>query len=418
MTRCVVVGAGAREHALAWALSQSFDVVVAPGNDGMAAHGLRCVSDPPEEIAAELYVIGPEAPLVDGLADRLRARGALVFGPGADGAQLEGSKAYLKEFLAEYNVPTADFAICRDEARAAAFLARQRPPYVVKTDGLAAGKGVLVTSSLDAALADVHDKLSGAAFGAAGSTVIVEEGLPGVECSLMVLCDGTRARALVGAQDFKRALDGDRGANTGGMGAFAPFALMNDELRERVLDEMIEPTLRGLRVRGIDYRGVLYAGLMVTDESVQLLEYNVRFGDPETEVLAPLYGAELGPLLEAAARGALPERVADVSGAAVTVVLASRGYPESSRAGDLITGLAPDGQLATPVEGVTLYHAGTKRRPDGTFETAGGRVLAVTAVATTLADARARAYRAAETVTFSGQVWRRDIAAVAAEGAP
>jgi len=415
VTRAVVVGAGAREHALAWGLARSAEVVVTPGNAGIAAHGLSCVDTPATELDADLFVVGPEQPLVEGLADELRAQGKCVVGPGAAGARLEGSKAYMKEFLRAAGVPTARFGVFSDRGEAASFLATLSPPYVIKTDGLAAGKGVLVTTDADAALADVADKLSGTAFGAAGTTIVVEEGLCGEECSLLVLCDGTSTRAFVPAQDFKRVGDADTGANTGGMGAYAPMALARGTLDE-VLERIVAPTLAELRARGVDYRGVLYAGLMVTREGPQLLEYNVRFGDPEAESIVPLYAERLLDLLSATAEGRLGEVSAEATGSAVTVVLASRGYPERPVAGDVIGGLGEDGQLESAREGVTIFHAGTSRDARGRFMTAGGRVLAVTAVADSLEEARRRCYDAVSLVKFSGMVVRRDIARAAVEG--
>jgi phosphoribosylamine--glycine ligase len=410
VSRVVVVGSGAREHALAWGLSQSAQVVVTPGNAGIAAHGITCVRTPPEDLEADLFVIGPEQPLVEGLADRLRAQGKIVVGPGSDGARLEGSKAFMKEFLDAAGVPTARFGVFSGEAEAIAFLATMEAPYVVKTDGLAAGKGVLVTDDFNRACADVRDKLSGAAFGDAGTTVIVEEGLDGEECSLLVLCDGATAVPLAPAQDFKRVGDADQGANTGGMGAYAPMLAMTPEHVERVMREIVAPTLKELAKRGIDFRGVLYAGVMLTSKGPKLLEYNVRFGDPETEVLVPLYGGSLFDLLVRVGGGRLEATPAPTKDFAVTVVLASHGYPQNPRSGDLISGLGVDGQLAEPVEGVTIFHAGSKRNENGSFVTVGGRVLAVTGVGPTLGLARERAYQGAALVTFEGRVMRTDIA--------
>ncbi len=411
MKRAVVVGAGAREHALAWGLSKTAQVTVTPGNDGMRAAGIFCSSASPLDLTADLFVIGPETPLVAGLADRLRAQGKVVFGPNEDGARLEGSKAYMKDVLASANVPTADFGTFDDVDEALSLLRRFSPPYVVKTDGLAAGKGVLVTTSLADAEADVRAKLSGLAFGDAGSRVVIEEGLAGEECSLLVLCDGERAVPLVPAQDFKRVGDGDTGPNTGGMGAFAPLGVMDTASVEVVMRTIVEPTMRELRRQGIDYRGVLYAGLMLTEQGPKLLEYNVRFGDPETQVIVPLFADDMFEVLFAAARGSLTAAPRFVTDAAITVVLAADGYPHSPRTGDVIEGLGADGQLATPHEGVTVFHAGTRRNESGHFVTAGGRVLAITAVASTLDEARTRAYAAAQTVTFAGRVMRSDIAA-------
>ena len=411
MTRCVVVGGGAREHALAWGLSRHAEVVVTPGNAGIAAHGIACTPTPAVELDADLVVIGPEQPLVEGLADELRARGVAVVGPGAAGARLEGSKAYLKEFLVAAGVPTAAHGTFHDLASAAAHLRASAPPYVIKTDGLAAGKGVLVTDDLAVALDDARAKLSGSAFGAAGSTVVIEEGLLGEECSLHFLCAGGRARLLAPAQDFKRVGDGDRGPNTGGMGAYAPMTSLSTDQLSEVRELMIEPTLAELARRGIDYRGVLYAGVMLTARGVRLLEYNVRFGDPEAEVLVPTIGADLLELLGDVARGHVTSDAVPVTRHAVTVVLAAHGYPGAPRADDTIAGLGEDGQLAQPLDDVVVFHAGTRRRADGSFVTAGGRVLAVSASGATLDEARRRAYAGADAISFSGKVSRRDIAA-------
>ena len=410
MKRAVVVGSGAREHALAWRLAKSAEVVVTPGNAGIAAHGITCVDVPASELDADLFVIGPEAPLVEGLADRLRAQGKVVVGPGADGARLEGSKAFMKEFLTAAGVPTAAYGSFSDVEAALAFLAAMAPPYVVKTDGLAAGKGVLVTNDLDAARADVAEKLSGSAFGAAGTTVVIEEGLVGEECSLLYLCDGTAATALAPAQDFKRVGDGDAGANTGGMGAYAPMDAARGAIETEVRERIIEPTLAELARRGIDFRGVLYAGVMLTAAGPKLLEYNVRFGDPETEAIMAVVDGDLFEALVTIGRGEGAPAVAS-AGYAVTVVVASPGYPERPRTGGVIEGLSPDGQLASPLEGVVIFHAGTARDDAGRFVTAGGRVLAITATGPSIDAARRLAYEASARVTFEGMVMRTDIAA-------
>ncbi|MBW4030662.1 MAG: phosphoribosylamine--glycine ligase [Acidobacteria bacterium] len=412
-----MVGSGAREHALAWGLAKTAEVVVTPGNAGIAAHGITCVETPAAELDADLFVIGPELPLTQGLADQLRAQGKSVLGPGRDGARLEASKAFMKQFLHDAGVPTARFGVFDRPEEALDFLVTMAPPYVIKTDGLAAGKGVLVTDDFEEACADVLDKLSGNAFGHAGTTIVIEEGLDGEECSLLVLCDGVRAVALVPAQDFKRVGDGDTGANTGGMGAFAPMASMSDTDVDEVMTRIVAPTLRELRRRGIDFRGVLYAGVMMSSRGPQLLEYNVRFGDPETEALVPLYGDSLVALLSAVAAGTLDAVPATTGQSAVTVVLSASGYPESARHGDVISGLGDDGQLASPLEGVVVFHAGTSRDAQGRFVTHGGRVLAVSAVADTLAEARERAYAACAAITFDGRVMRHDIARAASQGA-
>jgi phosphoribosylamine--glycine ligase len=415
VSRCVVIGSGAREHALAWALAKSVEVVVTPGNAGMVAHGLTCVTTPATELDGDLFVIGPDQPVVDGLGDELRAQGKTVFGPGAQGGQLEGSKAFMKDFLAAAGVPTAAYGVFSEEAPAIEFLATMKAPYVIKTDGLAAGKGVLVTLDLNEAIADVREKLSGAAFGGAGTTVIIEEGLEGEECSLFAICDGESVVTLVPSQDFKRVSDNDEGPNTGGMGAYAPMALSSEQLEE-ITRAVIEPTLAELRRRGIDYRGVLYAGLMVNATGVKLLEYNARFGDPEAQVLAPLYGGDLYDVLLRASGGRLGGATLSAAGAAVTVILASEGYPLSPSMGDVIEGLGPDGQLLERDENVIIFHAGTKRDGEGRFLTSGGRALSVTGLGDTVAQARRRAYGAASLINFRGMVHRSDIAQVAAKG--
>ena len=393
-----VVGSGGREHALASVLGRTANVVVTPGNAGIPGS----TPAPPDEIDADLYVIGPEGPLVDGLADRLRARGALVFGPGADGARLEGSKAWMKRVLADAGVPTARYGVFGDLEPAVDFLRTLSPPYVVKTDGLAAGKGVVVTDSLDAAAADVAAKLSGSAFGDAGRTVVIEEGLSGPELSLLCVCDGKRAVPLAPAQDFKRLGDGDSGPNTGGMGAYSPVPMAGKDVVEEVLEKAVEPTLAALRAQGIDYRGVLYAGLMLTADGPKVLEYNVRFGDPEAQVVLPRYAGDLTQLLAEAAAGDLRTEPAFVDDAAVTVVFASDGYPAAPRTGDVIHGL----DVAAAMPGISLFFAGVGPG----LTTAGGRVLAVTAVAPMLDDARLRAYDAVSQIGWPGIQFRTDIA--------
>ena len=406
-----VVGSGGREHALARTLARTAEVVVTPGNPGMAEPGrISVTSLGPEHVDADLVVIGPEQPLVDGLADRLRADRRLVFGPGADGALLEGSKAFMKDVLAEAGVPTARYGVFDEAGPAVRFLRELEGPWVVKTDGLAAGKGVLVTESRAEAEADVAAKLSGEAFGDAGRTVVVEQGLVGPECSLLVLCDGTRIAPLSPAQDFKRVGDGDEGPNTGGMGAFSPVPVAADRVVDRVLDEAVEPLVGALRRRGIDYRGVLYAGLILTDDGPRVLEYNVRFGDPETQVVLPRITEDLTGLLAEAAAGRLRTTPRFAPDAAVCVVLAAEHYPAAPRTGDPIDGL--DAAAAMP--GVTLFHAGTARADDGRIVTAGGRVLGVTGVGPDLGTARARAYDAVARIGWPGMQCRTDIAAAAA----
>jgi phosphoribosylamine--glycine ligase len=404
--RVCVVGSGGREHALAHVLARTADVVVTPGNPGIPGS----TPTPPEEIAADLYVIGPEAPLVDGLAERLRQRGRLVFGPGADGARLEGSKAWMKEVLAHAGVPTARYGAFTDVAPAVEFLKSLPGPYVVKTDGLAAGKGVLVTESLDEAAEDVRSKLSGSSFGAAGKRVVIEEGLGGPELSILAVCDGFNAVPLAPAQDFKRAGDGDTGPNTGGMGAYSPVPVAGPEVVDEVMANAVAPTLGALREQGIDYRGVLYAGLMLTADGPKVLEYNVRFGDPEAQAVLPRLASDLAALLEQAAAGDISGEPTFVDDACVTVVLASEGYPSSPRTGDVIEGI----EEASTLPGVTVFCAGVAQDDAGRLVTAGGRVLDVTATGTTIAEARERAYAAVDRIRWPGKHHRSDIAAQAA----
>jgi phosphoribosylamine--glycine ligase len=414
--RVCVVGSGGREHALAHVLARTAEVVVTPGNPGIPGS----VPTPPGECDADLYVVGPEAPLVAGLADELRSAGRLVFGPGADGAWLEGSKAWMKEVVAAAAVPTARYAAFTEAEPAVDFLRTLPGPWVTKTDGLAAGKGVLVAPTIDEAIADVRAKLSGtSAFGDAGRRVVIEEGMTGPELSLLAICDGTRAVALAPAQDFKRIGDHDTGPNTGGMGAYSPVPRAGDALVADVMSRFVEPTLAELRRRGIDYRGVLYAGLMLTTDGPRLVEYNVRFGDPESQVVLPRLTSDLAELLAAAAAGDLSRAPAPTFGddACVTVVLASEGYPAAPRTGDVIEGLSD-----AEAEGATVFCAGVARAGGvgdgggggdgevGPLVTAGGRVLDVTGTGPTIAAARDQAYRAASLISWPGMHHRTDIA--------
>ena len=401
-----VVGSGGREHALATVLRRHHEVVVTPGNPGIPGS----TATPATEIDADLYVIGPEAPLVAGLADELRAAGKLVFGPGADGARLEGSKAWMKEVLVAAGVPTARHGTFTEAEPAFAFLDTLDGLYVVKTDGLAAGKGVIVTTSLEEARAAVLDYLSGDAFGDAGRTLVIEEGLTGPEVSVLAICDGTTAVALAPAQDFKRVGDGDAGPNTGGMGAYSPVPVADQSVIDAVMNDGVLPTLAYLRSIGIDYRGVLYAGLMLTPNGPKMLEYNVRFGDPETQVVLPRLTSDLGELLASAAAGQLGAAPTFDDGAAVTVVCAAEGYPRDVRTGDVIEGLDD----AQSVAGATVFCAGVGANDQGQLITAGGRVLTVTGQGASLAEARKTAYDAVSKISWPGLHNRNDIASDAA----
>ncbi len=409
----LVIGSGGREHALALALSRDPGVTgvhAAPGNPGTDAvatnHAVdpldgQAVADLAVRLGVDLVVIGPEAPLVAGVADAVRARGVACFGPSAEAARLEGSKAFAKEVMTEAGVPTAQARVCRTAEQVAAALDAFGPPYVVKDDGLAAGKGVVVTDDRDAAVRH-----------AAGcEQVLVEEYLDGPEVSLFAITDGRTVYPLEPAQDFKRALDDDRGPNTGGMGAYTPLPWAPPDLVAEVRDAVLLPTVRAMAQRGTPFQGLLYAGLALTTHGVRVVEFNARFGDPETQALLQRLESPLGALLLAAAQGRLhevgPPRWR--AGAAVAVVVAAEGYPDEPRRGDEVRGVAS----ADALDGVDVIHAGTARR-DGRLVTAGGRVLAVTAVGSDLAHARERAYAGVALVEVRGSHHRGDIAAAAA----
>jgi phosphoribosylamine--glycine ligase len=422
--KVLLVGGGGREHALAWRLVQSplvNELVAAPGNAGIASLA-RCVPVSVDDVDglvalvdredADLTVVGPEGPLVSGLADELRARGRRVFGPTKAGAALEGSKAFAKDLMLRYAIPTARSGAFTDVEKATAFVDELGGRAVVKADGLAAGKGVTVALDRDTAVSALEDSLVRGAFGAAGSTVVVEEVLEGPEISAFALMDRDTVVPLGLAQDFKRIGDGDVGPNTGGMGAYSPIPWLKPDVEGRIWEELVIPTFHALRREGIAYRGCLFTGVMLTADGPKVLEFNCRFGDPETEVLMPrIEGDPAAQLLACAegrllgfGRGASPD-------AAVTVVLASRGYPGPYETGFEVQGLDAAGE----VQGVTVFHAGTAVR-DGRVVTAGGRVLAVSALGPTLREARARAYQACGLITFEGMQYRLDIAAAAAEG--
>jgi phosphoribosylamine---glycine ligase len=416
----LVVGGGGREHALCWALGQAASVqrvVCAPGNAGIARDVDVQPVDPTDvaavvaaarAAAADLVVVGPEAPLVAGVADALDAADIPVFGPTADAARVEGSKAFAKELMRAAGVPTARHWT-GTEPEAAKFALRDfAPPYVVKADGLAAGKGVRICTSIGEAEAAVDEAMVAQVFGAAGRRVVIEEFLDGPEVSLFGVCDGQAVVPLVPAQDYKRARDGDGGPNTGGMGAYSPVPAVDQELVDRTARTVLQPVVDELARRDLPYTGVLYAGLVLTAAGPKVLEFNARFGDPETQVVLPRLRSDLGEVLYACATGELSHirRLAWDERACVTVVLASGGYPGPYEDGKVIEGLDD----AAALDDAVVFHAGT-RAADGRIVTAGGRVLAVSGLGATLADARAAAYRAADRIHFAGLHRRSDIAA-------
>jgi len=412
----LLIGSGGREHALAWKLSASpllTKLYCAPGNGGIAEVA-ECiplaVADHTAVIrfctdnAIDLVVVGPEAPLVAGLVDDLTTAGIKCFGPTQAAAQLEGSKGFTKDLCAEFNIPTAAYGRFTDAERAKAYAAQQKLPVVIKADGLAAGKGVTIAETRAEADAAIEACFAGA-FGKAGSEVVVEEFLEGEEASFFALCDGKIALALATAQDHKRVGDGDTGPNTGGMGAYSPAPVVTPAISSRIMDEIIRPTVDAMAKRGTPFRGVLFAGLMITADGPKLIEYNVRFGDPETQVLMLRLKSDLLPALLACADGVLDRfdlRWSD--DAALTVVMAANGYPGAPEVGSEIKGT----DAAASVEGVEIFHAGTRR--DGERLLAhGGRVLNISALGATVAEAHARAYEAAARIDWPGGFYRRDI---------
>lgn len=409
-----MLGSGGREHALSWKLAQSPSLTklyAAPGNPGIAEEAELVALDVTDhgaviafcaEHAIGLVIVGPEAPLVDGLSDSLRAAGVPVFGPSQAAAQLEGSKGFTKDLCARAGIPTAGYVRTHslDEARAA--LARFAAPYVLKADGLAAGKGVVIAESLaeaEDALADMF----GGGFGEAGAQVVIEEFMAGEEASFFALTDGTTILPFGSAQDHKRVGDGDTGPNTGGMGAYSPAPVLTPELQARVMAEIIEPTVRTMREDGTPYQGVLFAGLMLTADGPKLIEYNARFGDPECQVLMMRLKSDLVPIMLACAQGTLDDgEIAFSDVTALTVVMAARGYPGTPEKGGAI--VLGDAESA----GVKIFHAGTALK-DGALVAAGGRVLAVTATGANVTEAQAHAYRAVDAINFPTGFSRRDI---------
>ncbi len=416
----LILGSGAREHALASRLSQESGVgrlVCAPGNAGMASNGPVAgvsLSDADDMLAlaeregVTLTIVGPELPLSVGVVDRFVEAGRPILGPSRAAARIETSKVWAKQFMARHHVPTARFLVAETAEVAFEALSTERLgwPLVIKADGLAAGKGVVLVNTTGEAMAVIDEMLTGTRFGEAGRRIVLEECLVGPEVSFFVLTDGRRAMSLGSAQDHKRALDGDRGPNTGGMGAFAPSPLMTPELEARVLQSVVQPVLMGMREEGHPYRGFLYCGLMLTARGPMVIEFNARLGDPEAQVLLPLIDEPLLPLLDAAAAGALPDRPVRLSHEPrVGVVVASGGYPDQFATGKPITGLAE----AAALDGVEVYHAGTSVRDDGRVVTSGGRVLTVVGRGADYKAAIARAYAGVERIKFDGAYCRRDI---------
>ncbi|MDL2401156.1 phosphoribosylamine--glycine ligase [Rhizobium mayense] len=412
--KVLLIGSGGREHALAWKLAQSplmTEFYAAPGNPGIAEHATLAAIDIEDhdaiaafckEKSIDFVVVGPEAPLVAGLTDRLRADNIAVFGPSAAAAQLEGSKGFTKDICARYDIPTGAYHRFNNAPKAKAYIRAQGAPIVVKADGLAAGKGVTVAMTVEEALAAIDDCFEGA-FGEAGAEVVVEAYLDGEEASFFCLCDGKHALALATAQDHKRVGDGDTGPNTGGMGAYSPAPVMTADMVERTMKEIIEPTIRGMAESGYPFSGVFFAGLMITAKGPELIEYNVRFGDPECQVLMMRLKSDLLPLLLACANGTLDQVSAEWSDdVALTVVMASKGYPGSYAKNTPISALPADS------DGAKVFHAGTALK-DGALVATGGRVLNITATGKTVGEAQKRAYALAGEVQWENGFNRSDI---------
>jgi phosphoribosylamine---glycine ligase len=413
----LLLGSGGREHALAWKIAASPLVdrlYCAPGNAGIAQEAEcvaldhsdhRAVAAFCKKNAIDLVVVGPEAPLVAGIVDDLEAAGVKAFGPSKAAARLEGSKGFAKDLCRAHNIPTAAYERFTAAAPAKAYVHAHGAPIVIKADGLAAGKGVVVAETIAAAEAAI-DAILGGSLGEAGSELVIEDFLDGEEASFFALCDGDTALPLVSAQDHKRVFDGDRGPNTGGMGAYSPAPIMTEAVTKRTMDEIIQPTLRAMKEMGAPYKGVLFAGLMITREGPKLIEYNVRFGDPECQVMMLRLKSDLVPALIAARDGVLKNfDLRWFDEAALTVVMATKGYPGSYRKGSTIAGL----EDAAAVEGVEVFHAGTVRSPDRRLLANGGRVLNVSAIGKTVAEAQARAYAAVDKIRWPEGFCRRDI---------
>ncbi|MBP3400161.1 MAG: phosphoribosylamine--glycine ligase [Selenomonadales bacterium] len=413
----LVIGSGGREHALAWKAAQSASVekvYCVPGNPGIAQIA-ECVpmdiidNDALVAFALEnkidLTIVGPEVPLANGVVDAFRAKGLAIFGPTQAAAQIEGSKSFAKDLMKKYGIPTAAFEVFTDAEAAKAYIVEQGAPIVIKADGLAAGKGVVVAMTLDEALEAVDMMMCDQAFGSAGCQVVVEEFLTGEEASILTFCDGTTIVPMISSQDHKRAYDNDEGPNTGGMGTYAPAPVVTADVLARVQKEILEPTVAAMKAEGMPYTGCLYAGLMITENGPKVIEFNARFGDPETQVVLPLLDSDMAEVMMACVNGNLADLdIQWKDGAAVCVVMAAGGYPQGYRKGDVISGLDKAAEL-----GATVFHAGTAAK-DGNIVTNGGRVLGVTAIGTDIRKAVDNAYEAVKSIHFDDVHYRNDIA--------
>ena len=416
--KVLLVGGGGREHALAWAISKSpklTKLYAAPGNAGIA-NCAECIDVSAEDVPAickvvkehgiEFVVVGPEAPLVDGLADRVEAMGIPVFGPSMAAAELEGSKGMMKDLLAKYDIPTADYQRFDEPDAAKEYIRIKNHPVVVKADGLAAGKGVILSHTLNEAYAAVDQIMIEEAFGNAGQEIVIEEFLIGEEASFFALCDGIRAIPMAGAQDHKQVHDGDHGPNTGGMGAYTPAPVLDDAMQKRIMDEVINPTVEAMAKEGKPYKGVLFAGLMIGKEGPKVIEFNCRFGDPECQPIMARLKSDALEMLLASAQGNLDKlKLKWDPRAAMTVVLAAEGYPGRYAKGTPINGV----EDADAIKDVMVFHAGTALDDDGQLVSNGGRVLGVTALGDTVEDAQKLAYKAVDTIDWPKGFCRRDI---------
>ena len=413
----LILGSGGREHALLWKLAQSPEATklyAVPGNPGMAELA-ECVAGSIEDNAAvvkfaqekkiDLVVVGPEVPLMNGVVDALRAAGIKAFGPTKAAAELEGSKSFSKDIMKKYGIPTAKYEVFTDADAARAYIEKEGAPIVIKANGLAAGKGVIVAETKEQALDAVHEIMDDAAFGKAGSRVVIEAFMEGEEASLLAFTDGKTIRPMVSSQDHKRAYDGDKGPNTGGMGTYAPAPVMTKDMVEQATEKILKPMIAAMAKEGRPYQGCLYAGLMITEEGPKVVEFNARFGDPETQVVLPLLKGDLVKIMQACVDGTLDTAAVDwEDGAAVCVVMASGGYPKSYKKGYAIDGLKKAESLGTFV-----FHAGTAKK-DGKVVTSGGRVLGVTARGGGIKEATEKAYKGVEAIRFTDEFHRKDIA--------